>query len=292
MSEHFLAQSFVPKALEPELLLRAYAAGIFPMGDSRESDFIFWLNPEWRTILPLDARFHVPASLQKCIRKTAMEVRVNTAFEETLRGCIERSGASDEPAQSTWINPAIHKAVLELYELGFAHSVECWENKRLVGGLYGVALGGAFFGESMFSHRPNASKLALIGLVALLRRWRMALLDTQYQTPHLARFGAEEIPRTAYMQVLGQALRRTRESFAPRPQSLSKEWLLGVRARAEADSTRLSEGPDPAPSPGRKNEQARTPSARVARVELRQASFLTGPETNRETNRENEFISW
>ena len=228
----------------------------FPMGDSRESDFIFWLNPEWRTILPLDARFHVPASLQKCIRKTAMEVRVNTAFEETLRGCIERGGASDEPAQSTWINPAIHKAVLELYELGFAHSVECWENKRLVGGLYGVALGGAFFGESMFSHRPNASKLALIGLVALLRRWRMDLLDTQYQTPHLARFGAEEIPRTAYMQVLGEALRRTRESFAPRPQSLSKEWLLRVRASPRGGLHPSARGPGPDLEPGSKKRKS------------------------------------
>lgn len=187
--------------LSPELLLRAYAAGIFPMADSRAARGIFWVDPRLRGVLPLDA-FHVPRSLKKTVRRKPFEVRVDSRFEAVIRACAEpRPGHPD-----TWINEPIVQAFVHLHELGHAHSVECWREDKLVGGLYGLALAGAFFGESMFSRETDASKVALVHLVARLRFGGFALLDVQFVTEHLARFGVVEIPAREYLQRLGRAL--------------------------------------------------------------------------------------
>jgi leucyl/phenylalanyl-tRNA--protein transferase len=190
--------------ITPELLLRAYAAGIFPMAESAGSDELHWYDPTMRGILPLD-RFHVPRSLRKTVRHSPFEVRADTAF----RAVVEACGAPAPERESTWINGRIVDLYTELFRRGFAHSVECWREGRLVGGLYGVSLGGAFFGESMFSRETDASKVALVHLVARLVAGGYELLDTQFVTGHLGRFGAVEIPRREYRTRLARALQRT-----------------------------------------------------------------------------------
>ena len=190
-------------ALNPDLLLRAYAAGIFPMADSAEDPEIFWVDPEWRGIIPLRT-FHVPQRLRRTIRSGVFQVRCDTAFVEVIRGCA--APAPDRPR--TWINDEIVRIYTELFRRGFAHSVETWYEGELVGGLYGVAINGAFFGESMFSRTTDASKVALVHLVEGLRRGGFALLDTQFITAHLAQFGAVEIPRAHYLMKLADALNR------------------------------------------------------------------------------------
>lgn len=187
--------------LSAPLLLRAYAAGIFPMAESAESTELHWFDPERRGILPLDG-FHVPRSLRKAVRKGRFEVRCDTAFQRVVESCAEMT--DDRP--KTWINDDIVRLYTELHRAGFAHSVECWRGDRLVGGLYGVSLGAAYFGESMFSRETDASKVALVHLVARLRAAGFTLLDTQFVTDHLARFGAYEIPRAEYRRRLNQAL--------------------------------------------------------------------------------------
>ena len=192
--------------LTPEILLQAYAAGIFPMAESADDPELFWVDPTRRGILPLDA-FHVPRRLQRVLRRGVFTVRVDSAFEAVMRGCAEAS----ETRPSTWINDEIVRLYSALFARGCAHSVECWlDNGRggeLVGGLYGVSLGAAFFGESMFSRVTDASKVALVHLVARLRLGGYRLLDTQFLTPHLAQFGGIEIPRARYHGLLGDALR-------------------------------------------------------------------------------------
>ncbi len=188
--------------LKPELLLRAYAIGIFPMAESRGDDEIHWIDPDFRGILPLDG-LHVPRKLRQVLRRGVFEVCCNTAFAQVIRGC-----ASPAPGRSdTWINPTIERLYCDLHEMGFAHSVEVWQGDKLIGGLYGVSLGAAFFGESMFSLAPNASKVALVHLVARLRKGRFQLLDTQFETPHLRQFGVTEIPRDEYRVHLARAVR-------------------------------------------------------------------------------------
>ncbi len=189
------------RPLTSDLLLRAYAMGIFPMARSRDDPRLYWIDPDQRGILPLD-RFHVPRSLVKTLRRAPFQVRLDTAFEEVMRGCAET--APDRP--DTWINDEIVRLFVELNRLGMAHSVETWQDGRLVGGLYGLGLGAAFFGESMFSRTTDASKVALVHLVARLKVSGYHLLDTQFVTEHLARFGAIEIPRQDYLRRLGQAL--------------------------------------------------------------------------------------
>lgn len=184
--------------LAPERLLAAYASGIFPMDDPATG--LSWYRPDPRAIIPLDARFHVSKNLARLVRKERFEVAFDGAFAATMAGCAAR----DE----TWISPQIVEAYTRLHHLGFAHSVECRQEGELVGGLYGVALGGAFFGESMFSDVPEASKVALVHLVEKLRRGGFVLLDTQFLTPHLAGFGAHEIPRHVYERMLAEALRQ------------------------------------------------------------------------------------
>ncbi len=187
--------------LTPELLLRAYAIGIFPMAEGREHTELHWIDPELRGILPLDG-FHIPRKLKRMVRRKDFEITCDAAFAGIIRACAEQ--VSDRP--DTWINPTIEHLYTELHEAGFAHSVECWRGGELVGGLYGVSLGAAFFGESMFSRAPDASKVALVHLVVRLRRGGYRLLDTQFVTPHLSRFGVVEIPRQEYRGLLAKAI--------------------------------------------------------------------------------------
>lgn len=189
--------------LNPDLLLRAYAAGIFPMAESADDPELFWVDPELRGVLPLDG-FHLSKRLARTVRSSRFEVRCDGDFAATIRGCAE----STEQRPKTWINQEIVALYTALNRRGFAHSVECWRDGALVGGLYGVALGGVFFGESMFSRERDASKVALAHLVAALWQGQFTLLDVQFVTPHLKRFGAIEIPRADYHRRLVAALRR------------------------------------------------------------------------------------
>ncbi len=184
--------------LDPDTLLRAYVQGVFPMGDS--DGVIRWYTADPRGIIPLD-RFHVPRTLRQTVRQRRFEIRINTAFEQVMRKCMEVRPVS-------WINQELIEAYLRLYELGYAHSVESWRNGELVGGLYGVSLGGAFFGESMFHTATDASKVALVHLVERLRERGYELLDTQASTEHLQRFGCIEIPFSEYMMLLRKAITR------------------------------------------------------------------------------------
>lgn len=190
-----------PQELTPELLLRAYATGIFPMSESQDDPNLYWVEPEMRGILPLD-QFHVPKSLKKVVRKSKFEIHCDRAFEQVLDFCAKPAAGRDV----TWINQSIRDNVIKLHEMGFAHSVECWREDKLVGGLYGISLGAAFFGESMFSKETDASKVALVHLVARMRLGGFKLLDTQFTTDHLSRFGVIEIPSAKYLDLLDDAL--------------------------------------------------------------------------------------
>jgi len=187
--------------LTPELLLCAYASGIFPMADDRDDPTIQWIDPHHRGIIPLDD-YHVPRSLKKVMRQQRFEIRTNSAFEAVIRTCAECR--PDRPR--TWLNDQLIELYCTLHERRFAHSVECWIDDRLVGGVYGLSLGAAFFGESMFSRKPDASKVALVSLIEQLNSGGYHLLDTQFVTNHLKRFGAIEIPREAYHRRLKAAL--------------------------------------------------------------------------------------
>ena len=187
--------------LDPTMLLRAYAIGVFPMADSRDASDVFWVDPKKRAILPLDG-FRVSRSLAKTIRSDRYRVTLDKAFDAVVSACAE--SRPDRP--DTWINPAIQKAYGELHERGHAHSIECWKDEELVGGLYGVRLGRAFFGESMFSRMSDASKVALAHLVARMRAGEFDLLDCQFMTDHLASLGAIEISKEDYASLLDAAL--------------------------------------------------------------------------------------
>lgn len=190
-----------------DLLLAAYASGWFPMADDEGE--ISWYSPDPRGIIPLDA-FHVPTRLRRVARRGAFRIEIDTAFADVIRACAD---AERDPADSgTWISEEIIDSYCALHDLGHAHSVEAWSGDQLVGGLYGVALGGAFFGESMFHRATDASKVTLIALVDRLRAHGFGLLDTQWVTGHLQQFGATEIPRSEYMRVLAASL-RLRVSF-------------------------------------------------------------------------------
>ncbi len=187
--------------LTPDILLRTYAAGIFPMAESAEDPTLFWVDPETRGILPLE-KFRVSRGVQRKLRRHLFEVRCDTAFEEVVRACAAKT--SERP--TTWINEEIIRLYLGLHAMGHAHSVECWQGGELAGGLYGVCIGGAFFGESMFSRATDASKIALAHLVARLRRGGYRLLDTQFVTSHLEQFGVTEVGRSEYQAILSSAL--------------------------------------------------------------------------------------
>jgi len=187
--------------ITPEMVLRAYAIGIFPMAEARDDPNLYWIDPEMRGILPLD-RFHVPKRLGKTVRRRLFDVSLDRDFEGVLTGCAEPAPGR----RQTWINGAIFDLCLKLHAMGYAHSVEVRQSGALVGGLYGVALGGAFFGESMFSRMNDASKVALVALVEHLRARQFILLDTQFVTDHLAQFGAIEVPREEYRRRLKEAI--------------------------------------------------------------------------------------
>jgi len=188
--------------LTAELVLRAYAAGIFPMAENRDDPSVFWVDPRVRGVLPLET-FHVPRKLRKVLKRGDFEISCDTAFADVIDQCAE----STQERRETWINGQIRTAYIDLHQRGFAHSVECWYDGDLVGGLYGVSLGCAFFGESMFSRVTNASKVALVHLVARLKIANYRLLDTQFVTDHLRQFGAVEIPCRVYLERLEDAIR-------------------------------------------------------------------------------------
>lgn len=187
--------------ITPDLMLRAYRHGLFPMAETRRGDRLYWLDPERRGVLPLES-FHVPRRLLRTVLSDGFEVGADRDFAAILAGCA----ASAPGREDTWINPQIEALFLELHRMGVAHSVECRRDGKLVGGLYGVALGGVFFGESMFSTVRDASKVALVHLVARLRVSGFRLLDTQFVTAHLTQFGAVEVPRDVYREQLAAGL--------------------------------------------------------------------------------------
>ena len=187
--------------ITPELIVRAYRAGIFPMSENAESTDVFWVSPEMRGIIPLDG-FIASTSLRKALRKNPFSVRVDTDFEAIIEACATVGADRDE----TWINATIRSVYGELFRRGVAHTVEVWDGSDLVGGLYGLAIGGAFFGESMFHRKTNASKIALAHLVDRLNAGGFILLDTQFVTDHLASLGGIEVPRADYEEMLALAL--------------------------------------------------------------------------------------
>ena len=192
--------------LTPERLLAAYAQGVFPMAEGRDDDHLHWVDPKRRGIFPLD-RFRISRSLARRIRSGGFTIRTDSAFGEVVAACADRP--------ETWINAPLTRLYLALHRSGHAHSLEVWQDDALVGGVFGVTLGGAFFGESMFSRRTDASKVALAYLVDRLRLAGFSLFDTQFLTPHLASLGAVEIPRSEYHRLLGQALSRDADFGAP-----------------------------------------------------------------------------
>lgn len=207
-----------PLTIPPELLLKAYRAGIFPMADSRDDPDVFWVEPKMRAILPLDG-FHVSKSLARTLRRGRFTVTCNAAFEAVIDACAApRPGAED-----SWISMRIRESYIALHEHGHAHSIECWADGRLVGGLYGVGFARVFCGESMFSRETDASKVALAWLVASLRQVGAELLDCQFTTSHLSSLGAVEIPQSQYLKLLSHAQR-----------GYSAEEAAGARVLADA----------------------------------------------------------
>ena len=188
--------------ITPEVLLRAYACGIFPMAESADDPSLFWVEPEMRGVIPLDG-FRIASRLKRTVRSDAFAVTIDRAFKAVIAGCAAPQEGRDE----TWINKRIRDLYLGLHETGHCHSVEVWQDEQLVGGLYGVSLGRAFFGESMFHRVRDASKVALVHLVARLIAGGFELLDTQYVTDHLRSFGALEIPRRRYSALLAKAIK-------------------------------------------------------------------------------------
>jgi leucyl/phenylalanyl-tRNA--protein transferase len=225
-----------PVTIDLTMLMRAYAIGIFPMADARDDVDVFWVEPEMRAILPLD-EFHLSKSLRKVIRAERFTVTCNHAFADVIALCAQ----SAQGREQTWINRTIEASFIALHNQGRAHSIECWQGDRLVGGLYGVEIGRAFCGESMFSRATDASKVALAWLVASMRKGGLELLDCQFMTPHLASLGAREIPQAQYLQLLNAAI--SDSPFAPsrtqRPHpvmpglySVSVEGVVGAGAGA------------------------------------------------------------
>ncbi|MBO9123611.1 MULTISPECIES: leucyl/phenylalanyl-tRNA--protein transferase [unclassified Rhizobium] len=195
--------------ITPEILLRAYSIGLFPMAESADDPEIFWVEPDLRGVLPLND-FHVSKSLAKTVRRKPFEIRFDHDFEAVIAACAEET--SGRP--STWINQTIRSLYASLFRMGHAHTVEAWDGDQLVGGLYGVSLGAAFFGESMFSRRTDASKICLVHLVERLKEKGFVLLDTQFTTEHLKTFGAIDVPKDEYEHMLAKAMGSPHLSFA------------------------------------------------------------------------------
>lgn len=208
------------RGITTDLLLKAYAQGYFPMAESAQAKDVFWVDPDHRGVIPLDA-FHIPKRLQQTVRHDPFRVTVDKAFGGIMRACA----AAEHGRANTWINDIILELYERLHQEGHAHSIECWREGKLVGGLYGVSLGAAFFGESMFHNARDASKVALVHLAARLKVGGYRLLDTQFVTPHLRQFGAIEMPRITYHAALRQAVHGTADFFAL-PEDLPGEAVL------------------------------------------------------------------
>jgi leucyl/phenylalanyl-tRNA---protein transferase len=225
----------ITPGITPENLLRAYAIGIFPMADGRDDPTIHWVDPRRRGVLPLDG-LHISRSLARHIRRAAVEVRINTAFDAVVAACANR--------EDTWISPQIQRLYAALHQMGHAHSLEVWDGPDLIGGVYGVTLGAAFFGESMFSRRTNASKLALAYTVHRLRAGGFTLFDTQFLTPHLASLGGVELPRADYHACLAQALTKSAsfapEGYWPSPSTVAGSGGGSVASGSTQDRTQTS----------------------------------------------------
>lgn len=191
-------------AISPQILLQAYSVGIFPMAETAEDNALYWVEPDERGIIPLRA-LHISHSLKKQVRKQSFEIRIDTAFAEVMAACAAKTDTRKE----TWINQRIRTLYTQLFKMGCCHSVECWKDGKLVGGLYGVKIGAAFFGESMFSRATDASKIALVHLVARLNAGGFELLDAQFVNPHLQTLGAVPISKAAYQKLLAPALEGT-----------------------------------------------------------------------------------
>jgi len=213
--------------ITPQVLLKAYACGIFPMAESAEDPALYWIEPQQRGILPLDG-VHVPRRLARTIRGGVYEVRVDSDFEGVIAGCA----ASRPGRRTTWINPKIRALYRDLYDSGYCHTVEAWVGGRLVGGLYGVSLNGAFFGESMFSQARDASKVALVYLCARLMYGGFSLLDTQFVTEHLKQFGTVELERGAFHALLEKALAH-KADFLALPEEAAPESILQIIQRSD-----------------------------------------------------------
>ena len=218
--------------LTPALILRAYGCGLFPMAESKAERDVFWVDPDTRGVIPLD-RFHVPRRLARTVRAGRFRITVDRDFPRVMRGCARRTGRRPE----SWINGPIFEVYCALHRQGHAHSVEAWQDEALVGGLYGVVLGAAFFGESMFSTERDASKVALVHLVSRLTAGAFTLLDTQFVTPHLKRFGAVEMTRARYLSQLADALTRSASFY---PEGFSDAALSGSGADSVQASTQMS----------------------------------------------------
>lgn len=224
--------------LDPDLVLRAYAMGVFPMADHRTAASVYWVEPKLRGILPLDG-FHLSRSLRKTIQSDRFRVTADAAFERIIRLCAESAG--DRP--DTWINGPIERVFMELHRRGFAHSIECWDGDRLAGGLYGLALGRAFFGESMVTRVRDASKVAFAHLVARLQAGGFTLLDCQFQTEHLATLGAVEIPRDDYIALLGAALGESSAGLALGAPSVDGDFFAIDRLPSDGEVAGTVSGP-------------------------------------------------
>ncbi|MBI2719936.1 MAG: leucyl/phenylalanyl-tRNA--protein transferase [Rhizobiales bacterium] len=207
-------------AITPQILLRAYAAGIFPMAESAEDNALYWVEPEERGIIPLDG-LHISRSLRKVVRKQSFEIAIDRDFAAVIASCAAKTA----DRKSTWINARIRNLYIQLFRIGACHSVECWKGGELVGGLYGVRIGAAFFGESMFSRVPDASKVALVHLVARLNAGGFRLLDAQFVNPHLERLGAIIVAKTDYHRLLEPALAAEADFFAYRADRDAEETL-------------------------------------------------------------------
>ncbi|MEM1273783.1 MAG: leucyl/phenylalanyl-tRNA--protein transferase [Pseudomonadota bacterium] len=208
-------------ALTPEVLLRAYSTGIFPMSESRDASEIFWVDPTDRGILPMNG-FHISRSLAREIKRQRYAIRIDTAFSGTIEACADR--------EDTWINDEITALYEGLFQIGHAHSIEVWEGNQLVGGAFGVSTAAAFFGESMFSLRPNTSKIALAYLISRLKVGGYRLFDTQFMTPHLASLGGIEVPRARYHAMLSAALSREGDFYA-QPEPVDYQDVLQLRTQ-------------------------------------------------------------
>ena len=213
--------------ITPHVLLKAYAVGIFPMAESAEDPGLYWIEPEARGIIPLD-RFHVPRRLARTVAGDPFDIRVDTDFAGVIAGCAAVSGGRAK----TWINARMRRLYGELFALGDCHTVEAWRGGRLVGGLYGVRLGAAFFGESMFARERDASKVALVHLVARLKAGNFRLLDTQFTTAHLKQFGAIDVDRRQYHRLLEAAIARQADFNALPRRTAGADVLQGLAAAA------------------------------------------------------------